>query len=151
MDNVKNWTFHTTTAHDGLPAGKTGRGYLLDRPSCLPDDPICQRTEVNFVKHWGKPLRRDFQHPGDLSHRCSMHFVSSFEGLDNRISSVARLIEKIHGAETGQFCSVVRPKDKTHRAERSHIGSVARLKNKIHTAELGQIGSGQAKRQNVKS
>ena len=62
-----------------------------------------------------------------------MHFVSSFEGLDDRISSVARLKEKIHGAETGQF------------------GSVTRLKYKTHRAEPGQIGSGQAKRQNTQS
>ena len=92
------------------PAGKTGRGSLLNRPSCLADDPIGQRTEVNFVKHWGKPLRRDFQLPR-IFH--SMHFVSSFEGLDDRISSVARLKEKMHRAETGQFGSVTRLKDKT--------------------------------------
>ena len=60
-----------------------------------------------------------------------MHFVSSFEGLDDRISSVARLKEKMHRAETGQF------------------GSVTRLKDNIHRAEPGQIGSGQAKRLNT--
>ena len=125
------------------PAGKTGRGSLLNRPSCLADDPIGQRTEVNFVKHWGKPLRRDFQ-LSRIFH--SMHFVSSFEGLDDRISSVARLKDEIRRAEPGQTGSVTRLKDNIHRAEPRQIGSVTRLKDKIHRAEPGQIGSGQTKR-----
>ena len=31
----------------GLPAEKTGRGSLLNRPSCPPDDPSSQRAEQN--------------------------------------------------------------------------------------------------------
>ena len=31
----------------GPPAEKTGRGSLLNRPSCPPDDPIGQGTELN--------------------------------------------------------------------------------------------------------
>ena len=33
----------------GLPAEKTGRGSLLNRPSCPPDDPIGQGTELNCL------------------------------------------------------------------------------------------------------
>ena len=29
------------------PAEKTGRGSLLNRPSCLPNDPVGQGTELN--------------------------------------------------------------------------------------------------------
>ena len=31
------------------PQGKTGRGSLLNRPSCLPEDPIGQDTELNWI------------------------------------------------------------------------------------------------------
>ena len=32
---------------EGPSAEKTGRGSLLNRPSCLPDEPIVQGTELN--------------------------------------------------------------------------------------------------------
>ena len=42
---------------------KTGRGYLLNRPSCPPDDPIGQGTELNLTvlatlqTQWGERER----------------------------------------------------------------------------------------------
>ena len=77
-----------------------------------------------------------------------MHFVSSFEGLDDHISSVARLTEKIHRAEPDRLVQA-RLKDQIHGAEPGQVGSVARLKDKMHRAEPGQIGSGLAKRPNT--
>ena len=35
------------TVHKGLLAEKTGRGSLLNRTTCLHDDPIGQGTELN--------------------------------------------------------------------------------------------------------
>ena len=40
---------HTRIAHKGLLQKKTGRGSLLNRPSCSPDEPIGQGTELNFT------------------------------------------------------------------------------------------------------
>ena len=40
-------TTHARTVRKGLPQKKTGRGSLLKRPSCPPDDPIGQGTELN--------------------------------------------------------------------------------------------------------
>ena len=34
------------------PAEKTGRGFLLNHPSCSPDDPISQRSELNCWRQW---------------------------------------------------------------------------------------------------
>ena len=34
----------------GPPAGKTGRGSLLNRPSCSPDDPVGQGTELKYLE-----------------------------------------------------------------------------------------------------
>ena len=38
---------HASTAHKGRLQKKAGRGSLLDRPSCSPEDPISQGTELN--------------------------------------------------------------------------------------------------------
>ena len=38
---------HARTAYKGLPAEKTGRGSLLNRPSCPLDDPVSQGAELN--------------------------------------------------------------------------------------------------------
>ena len=39
----------------GPPEEKTGRGSVLNRPSCFPDDPLGQRTEVKWtVKQQGR-------------------------------------------------------------------------------------------------
>ena len=35
------------TCSQGPTAASTGRGILLNRPSCLPDDPIGEGTELN--------------------------------------------------------------------------------------------------------
>ena len=40
---------HARTADNGLLQKKTGRGSLLNRPSCSPDEPIGQGTELNFT------------------------------------------------------------------------------------------------------
>ena len=52
MDNIKEWTpLSIPELPQGPPAEKTGRGSLLNRPSCPPDDPIGQRPELklNFI------------------------------------------------------------------------------------------------------
>ena len=50
MDNIKEWTFlPCQNCSQGPPAGKTGRGSLLNRRSCPPNDPISQGTELNCV------------------------------------------------------------------------------------------------------
>ena len=52
---------HVRTAHKGLlqkkkEKKKTGKEFLLDHPSCPPDNPIGQRTELNWTEspnNWG--------------------------------------------------------------------------------------------------
>ena len=46
MDEVKEW-MSSPMPRDGLPQKKTGRGSLMNRPSCPPDDPSGQRTGLN--------------------------------------------------------------------------------------------------------
>ena len=62
MDNVKEWTSppaHGQSCSQRLPAEKTGRGSLLNRPTCPPDDPIGQGTEPKgtvVVRVWSPKI-----------------------------------------------------------------------------------------------
>ena len=48
MDNIKEWnTCLFQNCSQRRPAGKTGRGSLLNHPLCPPDDPSGQGTELN--------------------------------------------------------------------------------------------------------
>ena len=61
MDNVKDWPslYPLRNCSQGPPAEKTGRGSLLNRPSCLPDDPIGQGTELMDHVEWRVPQTGD--------------------------------------------------------------------------------------------
>ena len=71
MDNIKGWTsLPSQNCSQGPPAEKTGRGSLLNRPSCPPDDPIGQGTDLNRTGHGilfnaGKDLSARFSHEGE--------------------------------------------------------------------------------------
>ena len=53
MDNIKEWTsLPMSELLTRAPAEKTGGEFLLNRPSCPPNDPISQGAELN----WTVPL-----------------------------------------------------------------------------------------------
>ena len=75
MDNIKEWTYLSMPdLLKGPPAENTGRGSVLNRPSCPPNDPISQRTELNSLQaqEWGlyrkivKVQTKEFDVPGAL-------------------------------------------------------------------------------------
>ena len=68
------------------PAEKTGRGSLLNRPSCPPDDPVCQGNELNWTELY--KVARMNASPTFNQNKSMTHF------LPDTSSSCTRVIYK---------------------------------------------------------